>query len=351
MVVVQAVNEDEPILQSQVASADGSRGAGLGIPAGMRAVSVHAADSSGVIALLRAGHKIDVQVVGSRGQDTELRTMLQNMEVLSVDAQPDPTQRTPSPVITLLATPAQADLLGLADSAARIRIALRNPLDDTKSPAPALGVPALFRESPYRGGSVLASAPVQKAPAPAAAQHDLNFSVRILGAAPGAIERLGSQSEHAYTKGHLEVVPLRSEADVDLLVGALQAEKLAEVLSSSQLRTSPERDAAISIEAPRDNACGLAIRVAPLASRPGMVRLRVQPQLTSGASSAPAHRRIETEVQLVSGQSFAITGWMPSDLTPEFLSRLFPGQAKAPLNRELIVLVTPGDSIKKVAAR
>jgi pilus assembly protein CpaB len=143
-----AVQENEPLTQARVASA--KSGGGVGIAAGMRAVSVHVVDSSGVVALLRPGHQVDVQVVAApnsqRQEEVRIQTMLQRMEVLSVSTQLESsTGRFPGQVITLLATPAEADMLGLADSLARIRVTLRNPLDEQRQKLPSVGLPALFR--------------------------------------------------------------------------------------------------------------------------------------------------------------------------------------------------------------
>lgn len=98
------------------------------IPSGMRVISVHATDSSGVVAMLRPGHKVDVQVVAARGGgDQIIRTILQSVEVLS--ASPSDGGR---PVLNLLVTPQEADLLGLGDTVARLRIVLRNGADLAK---------------------------------------------------------------------------------------------------------------------------------------------------------------------------------------------------------------------------
>lgn len=81
--VSSAVQENEPVTQARLGSGAGS--AGIGIAAGMRAISVHASDSSGVLALLRRGDKVDVQVVtGERNGEVKLRTTLEKVEVLSV---------------------------------------------------------------------------------------------------------------------------------------------------------------------------------------------------------------------------------------------------------------------------
>lgn len=134
------IGEAEPLFASRLTSQDGS-GRGAGVPAGMRAVSVHVADSSGVLAMLRAGHKVDVQVLVKRGKEastTELRTALENMEVLSVNGKAGQSSQGENlPVVTLLAKPAEADILALADSGAHVRLTLRNSLDEatrTRSP-------------------------------------------------------------------------------------------------------------------------------------------------------------------------------------------------------------------------
>ncbi|HUS05229.1 MAG TPA: Flp pilus assembly protein CpaB [Bryobacteraceae bacterium] len=113
------------------------------IPPGMRAVSVHVTDSSGVVSLLRPGNKVDVQVISNvTVGELGLRTMLQNIEVLT-PAVPDNNR----PVVTLLAKPADAELLGLADSAARVRLVLRNSSDEGTAAQATLPVSALLHRS------------------------------------------------------------------------------------------------------------------------------------------------------------------------------------------------------------
>jgi len=138
--VFDPIGEDEPVLAVRLASAMSS-GGGSGVPSGMRAVSVHVTDSTGVLALLRSGQKVDVQVVVGRGpkpEETQVRTALEDLEVLSVTPQPEAgSQGLNLPVVTLLAKPKEADVLALADSGARVRLALRNPADDdTRTRAP-----------------------------------------------------------------------------------------------------------------------------------------------------------------------------------------------------------------------
>lgn len=145
LTLITAHQENEPILQARVASRESGAGAGLGIAPGMRAVSIHATDSSGVVSILRPGYKVDVQLVSGQGQTSELRTILQNIEVLSVSPQGD--GRSSTPVITLLVNPQGADLAGLGDSSARLRLTLRHPLDEDKPDVNRVTIPLMMQSA------------------------------------------------------------------------------------------------------------------------------------------------------------------------------------------------------------
>jgi pilus assembly protein CpaB len=145
--VFDAIGEEELVSDIHLASA--KSGGGSGVPEGMRAVTVHVTDSSGVISMLRTGQKVDVQVVlGKTGAETMVRTALEDLQVLAVNGTPEGTsQGTILPSVTLLAGPAQADVLAAADSGARVRLTLRNPLDDqTRTNAP-VSLGAVVRSS------------------------------------------------------------------------------------------------------------------------------------------------------------------------------------------------------------
>lgn len=138
--VFDPIGNEEPVMAAHLASSQS--GGGSGVPEGMRAVSVHVTDSTGVMALLGAGQKVDVQVVTGRGvkvSETQVRTALENITVLSVTPQPEQSSQGHNvPVVTLLAKPAEADILAAADSGAVIRLALRNPLDSATRTRDAL---------------------------------------------------------------------------------------------------------------------------------------------------------------------------------------------------------------------
>jgi Flp pilus assembly protein CpaB len=121
---------DASVRQEQQASESAS----LGIPHGMRAVSVHVAGSAGVIRLLAPGHRVDVQAIhqpaGRADSQPALRTLVQNIEVFRVELEGDGDRgRAGQAVVTLLARPEEADLLALADSAMQLRLLLRDPSD------------------------------------------------------------------------------------------------------------------------------------------------------------------------------------------------------------------------------
>ena len=151
LTLVSSVQQNEPVLQSRTASRTSGVGAGLGITPGMRAVSIHATDSSGIVGILRPGYKVDVQLVLPQSQSLpELRTILQNIEVLSVNAQ---NEARNNPVVTLLVNPEGADIAGLGDSGAHLRLLLRNPLDDTQSDLRRVTLPAML-QGPAAAGRV-----------------------------------------------------------------------------------------------------------------------------------------------------------------------------------------------------
>jgi pilus assembly protein CpaB len=123
---------EEPVLNARLATSQSVGGSG--VPVGMRAVSVHLTDSTGVLAMLHSGQKVDVQVVvgrGTKSEEIQVRTALENLTVLSVNPQAEQgSQGQNLPVVTLLAKPSEVDVLAAADSGGRVRLALRNPLDN-----------------------------------------------------------------------------------------------------------------------------------------------------------------------------------------------------------------------------
>jgi pilus assembly protein CpaB len=139
--VISNVLLDEPIVPGRLAE----RGSGFGlspvIPAGMRAVAVKVNEVVGVAGFLLPGLRVDVLVTvrppGEGGARTS--TILQNILVVSAgqQIQPDSSGRAVNvPVVTLLVTPEQAEILTLAGSEGRVQLVLRNSADQAVGTPP-----------------------------------------------------------------------------------------------------------------------------------------------------------------------------------------------------------------------
>jgi Flp pilus assembly protein CpaB len=100
----------------------------------MRAVSVHVEQYIGVNRLVEVGDRVDVMASNwqrAPGRaDTTIATVLQNVEVIATDRD-QADRRAQIPNVTVLVNAGQAGLLTLADQAGELRLALRNPIDET----------------------------------------------------------------------------------------------------------------------------------------------------------------------------------------------------------------------------
>lgn len=135
LTVLEQIPANDPLLESRVTSE-------RAVPVGMRALSIHASDSGGIVSMLHPGFRIDIQVVNEHGDPT-LRTLLQSVEVLAVGG-----TENGHPVVNVLTTPAQAETLALADSTSRVRLVLRNPADNGRESQGNLPASTLFRAAP-----------------------------------------------------------------------------------------------------------------------------------------------------------------------------------------------------------
>jgi Flp pilus assembly protein CpaB len=144
-ITLEAFEINEPFTEAAVALKDGSS-SNYGVPTGMRAVSIHVYESTGILPLIHRGSRVDLQAVSERSTGVELSPVLQNVEVLSVNPQPEPVGggHFAAPVVTVLTRPIDSDIVALADSGTRLRLALRNPLDEATESHKSLGVPSLY---------------------------------------------------------------------------------------------------------------------------------------------------------------------------------------------------------------
>jgi pilus assembly protein CpaB len=175
--VLYPIVAGEPILEERLAPEGAGAGLPALIPAGMRAVAIPVNNVSGLGGFVTPGTRVDVLVMGNPPNvppslGTLSKTLLQNIEVLSAgtqtqrDAEGKPVQ---VPVLNLLVTPEQAEMISLASSRAQIQLVLRNPLDkeEAKTQGTAFarlftgqaGLPALAAGAPKPRGGAAAPAP------------------------------------------------------------------------------------------------------------------------------------------------------------------------------------------------
>ncbi|MEP6963582.1 MAG: Flp pilus assembly protein CpaB [Acidobacteriota bacterium] len=163
--VISNILLDEPILDGRLAA----KGSGLGlaptIPMGMRAVTVRVNDVAGVAGFVLPGMRVDVLVTGTppKSEGSMTNTVLQNMLVLSAGKELQADARgnaMPTPTVTLMATPAEAETLTLSNSEGRIQLVLRNSSDQEVAPTTGSFVAELY------GGNKRSKVTTQAAPAP-----------------------------------------------------------------------------------------------------------------------------------------------------------------------------------------
>jgi pilus assembly protein CpaB len=149
--VIASILPEEAVREGRLAP----RGSGLGlasiIPPGLRAVSVRVNDVVGVAGYVLPGVRVDVLVTGNSGghETTITRTILQDILVLSAGQNIEPDglgKAINAPVVTLLVTPEQAEVLTLA-SEGRIQLVLRNTTDRSAEKTPGRALADLYGSS------------------------------------------------------------------------------------------------------------------------------------------------------------------------------------------------------------
>ncbi len=139
-VLLAPVSMNEAILATRLSAPTSSEGVASTIDSGYRAVAVQITDVTGVAGLVQPKSRVDVLYTRpGRMDEASTSTILQNVQVLSTGRLAPAGQtaqaaaaeaRTPrAPVVTLLLTPDQAQVLELAKSEGKISLSLRNPLD------------------------------------------------------------------------------------------------------------------------------------------------------------------------------------------------------------------------------
>lgn len=343
--LLEPVKQDEPLLESRLASRDPKAGgAGGGVSAGMRAVSVRVSDSAGIAGLLRAGARVDLQAVLERNGSTELRTILENVEVLAMQPQLEAVggNRPPVPVMTVLAPARYADLVALADSGARIRVALRNPLDEATMPRRSLALASVFQSSAVSSPAApqtaqrarSAAGPGQASTTLAASwDHPIQLHVQALGVSAAALGELNSKLTGPFVDNSLRVAAFRPDADPNEVIRSLERKQELEVVSAWRLTAGLGRPISFRAGAAPDQ---LRVVFSPAAGAGGKVSLRVKPEISLQRSGGVETRKYDAN--LPDAGSFLVQGLLEEQSDRGILDRLFPGHSWS--GRQLVILVT-----------
>ncbi len=328
--LLASLKVNEPVLAERVVSRDPSASSG-GVPAGSRALSVRVSESEGVIALLRPGTRVDLQAVQERNNLVELRTILQNVEVLSVNPQPQlgGGNRGTVSVVTVLTRAEDADPVALADSGARIRVALRNPLDDEVASRRALDLNSVFQSR----GPVASRPSVEvNKPAPAAAERtaSIQLQVQVLRATAPAANELESKLSGSASEEALKVARFNSDVDAGALLRGLEQKQEVEIIATQNLTASGNRSARFRAG---NAACRLGVQ---FSSDAGSGQLDVRPEINLRVGDGVETRQYENRVP--AGSSFLVTGILSSTRDRQSLEHLFPQHSWA--GRRLLILVT-----------
>ena len=330
--VVAPVGEGELVTAAKLQGPESVAG-GLSIPAGMRAISVTVSESQGIMSFLRTGQRVDIQVVSARSsQDAELRAIIQNLEVLAIHQAEAGGNKPATTMLTILASPQDADRLALADSGARVRVLLRNTADKDQGPRPGLAIAQLFNDRGHPVNPQPAAAVYSQAtPAPVApvrqevVEGKFQLAIRVAGATSEAVEELSNGLGRMGQS--LRVSAFQPDVQPEVKIKSLTDRRWLEIVSATELTTSGNREVSLETgakwNAANNASCGLRIQFVPAAAAGGRLRIRVQPEITSPQASSVSSTKIETELDLANGQPFLVTALgMPGE-PPSLIERLF----------------------------
>jgi pilus assembly protein CpaB len=198
--VASDLYQGEPILDNRLAPAGSGGGLAATIPKGMRACAVKVDEVVGVAGFVTPGQRVDVLASGTppnasqtaqmQAEGTQVRTILQNIEVLSAginiqkDAEGKPQQVQ---VVNLLVTPDQAEMLSLASSnnGVKIQLVLRNPLDTKTDPVQGSAMLNIFDQNaaPIKSATNQPVSHVRRKPKPKP------FSVVVINGSKQSVEK------------------------------------------------------------------------------------------------------------------------------------------------------------------
>ncbi len=330
--VAKSLTPNEAVTTSSISGT--KTATGLVIPKGMRAISIRVADSVGLVPYLRAGNHVDVQSIQPHGGgESVARTLLSNVAVLNVHVDPSP-QPSPSTVVNLLVPARDVEKVALADSAAKVRIVLRNP-DDAEE-TPTAPVPVSAAASKW-AGTTPASA------ATAAAGPRVSFQVRMAAAAADAVKEISARAGLAAgTSGAVRIglLPAGWKAE------EMEKSKSLRLLSTENVDSPHWHEVSLQAGSAQPGDYDLRLRLTPRGAGNGFLNLRVRPELTLPQRGGVSSRRFSADLSVADGQSVLVAGFERDASAPALVEKLFHSPAPQPAGSELLLVVTP-----RVAAR
>jgi pilus assembly protein CpaB len=154
-VPVSRILAQEPVLDRRLAAPGAGVGLATKVPDGMRAMSIRVDDVNGVAGFVMPEARVDVLITGTPQGDPQsgrmTKTILGNVRVLSAGEHlaPDSTGRPQRvPVVTLLLTPEQSEMVTLAQTQGRIQLVLRNGKDEEVAETTGVREDDLFGGAP-----------------------------------------------------------------------------------------------------------------------------------------------------------------------------------------------------------
>lgn len=132
----------EQVLSDRIVLDTGESELSYRIPENMRAITVPATEVNGVGGYIVSGDKLDILVSYVPADGVQVvYTQLQNIEVLETGpniAAAEAESSVPTS-LTLLVTPAQAEVIAYANLSGSFHFTLRNPVDTAKQEVPSYG--------------------------------------------------------------------------------------------------------------------------------------------------------------------------------------------------------------------
>jgi pilus assembly protein CpaB len=133
--LLNPIAENEPITDSKLAPREAGAGLPPTIPPGMRAISVKVDEVIAVAGFTVPGTHVDVLATVTEKDQSRTRTVVSNLQVLASGTRYDQQEAKsgkpiPTTVVTLLATPEDAEKIAMASAGGRVMLALRNPMDN-----------------------------------------------------------------------------------------------------------------------------------------------------------------------------------------------------------------------------